>query len=471
MRTHRLSSMMAAVGALGLTLAGMAPAARASTTPTASPLVVRTQSGLVRGEATGFSRQFLGIPYAAAPSGTLRWQPPQQPAHWSAVRNASKEPTNCPQPAGYDPGLRKVSLNEDCLALDVITPMPAGHTLRPVYVFIHGGAFLVGHAGFEKMTQFVEDSGVVAVTINYRLGALGFLDLPGMKPVDAGNFGILDQQEALRWVQRNIKAFGGDPDNVTVGGQSAGGGSVCAQLASPLAHGLFERAILESGWDCNDNRNHRDARTASVQLAHDVGCTNAASLLACVRRKPVATILASEVKFPLDVVGPTATWAPEVGTPVLPLSPARAFAVGFYNRVPVLLGSNSSDIPGLGCQTQSQARALSQWAPTFRYEFADETAPPLPGRPPQYAGHGAQHSAELEYLYLFNGLPAPLDARQQILADDMIRYWSQFIDHSNPNVAWLVHWPRFTGSHPNVLVLTAHGISVKRDFARVNQCS
>jgi para-nitrobenzyl esterase len=136
----------------------------------------------------------------------------------------------------------------------------------------------------------------------------------------------------------------------------------------------------------------------------------------------------------------------------------------------VLLGSNSSDIPGLGCQTQSQARSLARWAPTYRYEFADETAPPLPGRPPDQAGHGAQHSAELEYLYRFNGLPGALNPDQQVLADQMIRYWSRFIRRGNPNVSRLPRWPRFTAHSPNVFVLQPGHLTVRTDFAERNHC-
>lgn len=471
MRRYLISAAGVALGAILCALAAVAPGSAVADAPASIALVIHTQSGWVRGQAAGFTRQFLGIPYAAAPTGNRRWQTPQPPRAWPGVRDAFQDPANCPQPASFDPGLTTTSLDENCLGLDVVTPMPPGGRLRPVYVFIHGGAFLGGHAAFEKMTQFVDDTGVVAVTINYRVGALGFLDLPGMDRRAAGNFAILDQQQALHWVQRNIRAFGGDPANVTVGGQSAGGGGVCAQLASPSAHGLFRRAILESAWDCNDTRSRADAQAASISLAHQVGCTDDAILLACMRSKPVASILKAEVTFPFNVVGPVATWAPEIGGAAVPRSPAQAFAAGTYNRVPVLLGSNSSDITGLGCQTQSQAGALSQWAPTYRYEFADETAPPLPGRPPQKAGHGAQHSAELEYLYLFNSLPAPLNDDQQNLADRMIRYWSQFISDGNPNASWLPHWPRFTITTANVLVLTAQKISVTTHFAQANHCS
>jgi para-nitrobenzyl esterase len=398
----------------------------------------------------------------------MRWRAPQPPARWSGVRDAAQEPVNCPQLAGYDPGLTTDQLDENCLGLDVTTPMPPRRRLRPVYVFIHGGAFIVGHLGFENMSQFVERTGMVAVTINYRLGALGFLDLPGMSS-GAGNFAILDQQSALRWVQRNIRAFGGDPREVTIAGQSAGGGSVCAQLASPSARGLFERAVLESGWDCNDARTPADARAESIALAHQVGCTDDTTLLSCMRTRPVLPILKAENTFPHNP--PTAPWAPETGTAQLPESPAAAFADGSFNRVPVLLGSNSSDIPGLGCLTQGYARDLSRWVPTYRYDFADETAPPLPGRPPSQAGHGAQHSAELEYLYLFNGLPAPLNAAQQDLADRMIRYWSQFIHRGNPNASWLVPWPRFTAPQPNVLTFTAHAVSVTTNYAAQYHCT
>src|SRR5439155_376414 len=259
-----------------------------------------------------------------------------------------------------------------------------------------------GHAAYEDMTDFVAKAGVVAVTINYRVGALGFLDLPGMGR-DGGNLGVLDQQAALRWVQRDIGAFGGDPNEVTVGGQSAGGGAVCAQLASPSARGLLQGAVLESAWDCAASR-------------------------------------------------------------------TQAFADGSWARVPVLLGSNSSDIAGLGCQTQRQAESLSRWVPTFRYDFADETAPPLPGRPAQFAGHGAQHSAELEYLYLFNSLPVQLDDAQRDLANQMIAYWSHFIERADPNGRASVEWPSFTSTRPAVLTLTAGRISVATDYDARYSC-
>jgi para-nitrobenzyl esterase len=427
-------------------------------------LIVPTQSGLVQGQAEGFNRRFLGIPYAAAPVGTLRWAPPQPPAKWTGVRDAFQDPENCPQLATSDPGLTTNSLDEDCLGLDIITPMPLRRRLRPVYVFIHGGAWVVGHLGYENMSEFVERTGAIAVSINYRLGALGFLDLPQMGR-GAGNFALLDQEAALRWVQRNIAAFGGDPNNVTIGGQSAGGGSVCSLLASPAARGLFERAAIESGWDCNDTRTQADAQAESVALADQVGCSSVATMLSCMRNTAVLPIIEAENRFP------QMTWAPETGTPQLPQSPAAAFTDGSFNKVPVVLGSNSHDIPGLGCLTEGYAQDLSQWVPTYRYDFADDTAPPLPGRPASQAGHGAQHSAELEYLYLFNDLPAPLNAAQQDLADQMIRYWGQFIKLGDPNAAWLVAWPRFRPSQPNVLTLTASGTSVTTDYSTEYSCT
>jgi para-nitrobenzyl esterase len=461
---------MALVGCAAMSCFGLASVSAAdSVSRSRTSVVVQTRSGWVRGVALGFTRQFLGIPYAAPPTGALRFEPPQPPVRWSGVRAATTEPANCPQAAGVDPGLTTTSLDEDCLGLDVITPEPGPKRPQPVYVFIHGGGFLVGHLGFENMSQFVERTHVIAVTINYRLGPFGFLDLPGMSG-GGGNLALLDQQAALRWVRRDIGAFGGDPNNVTLGGQSAGGGSVCAQLASPRARGLFQHAVLESGWDCNATRTPDQARAQSIALAHQLGCTDDAALLACLQTRPTEAIVNAEGAFP-NVVGPVLTWGPEVGTSVLPESPESAFVDGSFNRMPVLLGSNSSDIPGLPCLTQGYALALSKWVPTYRYDFADETAPPLPGRPPSAAGHGAQHSAELEYLYLFNGLPAPLNTAQQNLADQMIRYSDEFIRRGDPNAAWLVHWPRIGAAQPNVLTLTATGISVTTNYAQTYGCT
>src|ERR1700733_15064420 len=234
-----LGALLAAAPAVSASTAGRQPAGSG---PAAAP-VGATANGAVRGLANGAADEFLGIPYAAPPVGALRWQPPQPAASWAGVRDATKFAAHCPQLASPF-GL--ASTSEDCLFLNVFTPKAGGQ--HPVMVWIHGGALVTGESDDYSPAGLVAD-GVTVVTINYRLGALGFLAHPA--PADAngqsGDYGLMDQQAALRWVQRNIASFGGDPRDVTLFGESAGGLSTLSQVASPAARGLFAKAIAESG--------------------------------------------------------------------------------------------------------------------------------------------------------------------------------------------------------------------------------
>src|SRR3984957_8075315 len=229
-----------ALGALG----AAAPAVSAGTHGGQGPAsprgpVVGTASGAVRGLASGAVDEFLGIPYAAPPVGALRWQPPQPAASWPGVRDATKFAPHCPQPASP---FGQASTSENCLFLNVFTPATGGQ--HPVMVWIHGGALVTGESDDYSPAGLVAD-GVTVVTINYRLGALRFLGPPALADANgqSGDYGLMDQQAALRWVQRNIAGFGGNPHNVTIFGESAGGLSTLSQVASPQARGLFQRAI------------------------------------------------------------------------------------------------------------------------------------------------------------------------------------------------------------------------------------
>jgi len=214
---------------------------------------VITKSGPVRGAGTDVV-SFKGIPYAAAPVGQLRWHPPENPSPWSTVRDATQFGPQCPQPQRVIPGLagaRPLPTNEDCLTLNIWTPARTAADRLPVMVWIHGGGFYVGSGSTPAYDgEALARRGVVLVTLNYRLGALGFLAHPGLSHESArsvsGNYGLLDQIAALRWVQDNIAQFGGNPANVTAFGQSGGAYSICILMASPLAKGLFRRAIMQS---------------------------------------------------------------------------------------------------------------------------------------------------------------------------------------------------------------------------------
>src|SRR6516162_5417672 len=327
------------IAVAGLTLGALiaaAPAASASAfgaraAASASGPVAGTANGPVRGLANRAVNEFLGVPYAAPPAGALRWQPPQPATSWSGVRDATRFAPHCPQPATQ---FGQASMSEDCLYLNVFTPshQQAGSHF-PVMVWIHGGGLVTGESNDFDPAPLVAD-GATVVTINYRLGALGFLAHPALADANgqSGDYGLMDQQAALRWVQRNIASFGGDPHNVTIFGESAGGLSTLSQVASPQARGLFERAIVESGSYNLTQASLSSAEAAGESFAASAGCTSQTA--ACLRSLPVSTILANEN---------TAGHPPDLNSEVLPKTLEAAFATGNFNRVPVINGTNRDE--------------------------------------------------------------------------------------------------------------------------------
>ncbi len=255
-RSGRAGRCLLAAASLALVLAGVTSGTALAKTagPAAGPplpLVVRTDHGLVRGLHQHGAREFLGIPYAAPPTGANAWRPPQPFPPWQGVRPATKPGHDCAQVGSLATGVPTTSLFENCLFLNVYTPPQGTGRLLPVMVWIHGGGFTGGAGRIYDGAALAAGHHVIVVTINYRLSAFGFLAL---KSLDAqspdhasGNYGLMDQQAAMRWVQDNAFAFGGAPGKVTIFGESAGGASVCANLTSPTASGLFSRAIAESG--------------------------------------------------------------------------------------------------------------------------------------------------------------------------------------------------------------------------------
>ena len=268
------------------------------------PLVVATAHGSVRGAAgPNGGRVFQGIPFAASPTGELRWRPPQPTAPWSGVRDATAPASPCPQlpltllPDGGPvlPGdsNRTGSTSEDCLYLNVWTPARTGGRSRPVLVWLHGGGNTYG-AGSDYNGAALAARGVVVVTVNYRLGALGFLAHPALSDESAehasGDYGLMDQQAALRWVRRNIGAFGGDRNRVTLGGQSAGSVDTCLHITSPTAKGLFHRAVQQSGSCVADDAltplTLAAAEKKGQSFAASVGCADPSRVPACLRALP-----------------------------------------------------------------------------------------------------------------------------------------------------------------------------------------
>jgi para-nitrobenzyl esterase len=306
---------------------------------------VQTDKGPVDPVVRGQMRSYFAIPYAAPPVGPLRWRAPQPAAAWTAPLANAKPGTACIQTGA---NFNAVKDGEDCLVLDVHAPVGAGPW--PVMVWIHGGAFNTGSTGFYSDPSLLVNKGVVVVAIQYRLGAVGFLAHPALKADGfEGNYGILDQQAALRWVKANVAAFGGDPANVTIFGESAGGFSVLTHLASPLSKGLFNKAIIESGAygiDGQASLAKMEAESAgaidkAVAEAKDSvpACAGGASA-ECLRALPESVIRKTLIPTFAKAVD---NLVPAVDGKVLPDTVKVIFQSGRNNRVPVINGSNSDE--------------------------------------------------------------------------------------------------------------------------------
>ena len=313
----------------------------AVTTALAGPLI-ETASGPVAGTQMQEITAFRGLPYAAPPVGALRWRAPQPATGWVDPRDASKVGHACPQKRGLslegggDPG----TLDEDCLNLNVFTPRTEIEARLPVMVWLHGGALIFGTGGLPLYDgEALARQGVVVVTVNYRLGPLGFFVHPAIEreaPGGAVNFGLLDQIAALKWVQSNIAAFGGDPNNVTLFGQSAGAQSVLALMSSPLSQKLMQRAVVQSAYGL-PARPRAKARETGVRVASAVGLSGASASAEQLRSVPAERLAALE--------GNDLSLAPGfiVGDPVVPVAPVEAFRAGKQARIPLLIGSNSDE--------------------------------------------------------------------------------------------------------------------------------
>ena len=437
----------------------------------------------------------------------------------TGVRDATQFAPHCPQLASPF-GL--ASTSEDCLFLNVFTPsheQAGAHS--PVMVWIHGGALVTGESNDYDPTKLVED-GVTVVTINYRLGALGFLADPALADANgqSGDYGLMDQQAALRWVQRNIASFGGDPRNVTIFGESAGGLSVLSQVASPAARGLFAKAIAESGSYNLTQTSLASAEAAGQAFAAKAGCPDQTA--ACLRSLPVSTILANE-----DAAG----YTPNINTEVLPQSLKTAFATGEFNRVPIINGTNHDewrlfvalselegspvtaanyqamisstlDVPtaaaaviaaeyplsaypspavALGavgtdaifaCPALTIDQAVSNFVPTFGYEFNDENAPEN-FLPPVSFPYGAAHASEIQYLMDLPtaAFPGTLSSQQQQLATIMKSYWTNFAKRGFPSSSGTPFWPGFNDVTQQIQSLIPPTPQTETDFAANHKCA
>ena len=525
-----------------LAVAGLLPAAASATGRGGT---VWTDRGPVRGVKSPAVNKYLGIPYAAPPVGELRWRPPQSPARWRSPLDATEFANHCPQtasPFGFE------STTEDCLYLNVFTPGKAErHSQgwrhnrkkgrhgkhrrhddreRPVMVWLHGGGLTVGESDDYDPTRLVS-KGTIVVTVNYRLGYLGFLAHPALSAESgngSGNYGLMDQQAALRWVDRNIERFGGDDDDVTIFGQSAGGLSVHSHLASPRSRGLFDRAIAQSGAYAEELPSLAEAETRGTTAAESLGCPDQS--LTCLRAASIETILSVQPETPGAIV-------PTVDGNILNESIGSAFESGNFNRVPVIEGSTHDEFtifyylavesllgpvppalyptvvgildntlglpptpeeilaqyplsdyasPGLAisaigtdvtfaCPAQTTADKLSRFVRTYMYELEDPN-PPQIFVPPASIPYGSYHAADLLFLFdsPLRGGHAPFTPDQEALAAAMVGYWTNFARTSSPNGRDLPYWPRYTEAAPTHMSLEPPTPKAQTDFAADHKC-
>jgi len=483
---------------------------------------VQIDTGLVRGLIVGDSddvQLYRGIPYAAPPVGELRWRPPQPAQHWQGVRESFAFGAAAPQHpvalATMFPGMSlQAKTAEDCLYLNVWAPARRGAEPLPVLVWIHGGGYTFGadSQGLYDGANLAR-RGVIVVGMNYRLGPLGFLAHPELSAESpqgsCGNYGILDQIEALKWVRRNVGAFGGDPTRVTIFGESAGGNSVYALLMSPLAKGLFQRAISQSGATLTfahikqSHYGYRPAEAAGLEFAKKCGAPEGSGQLAALRAMSADDLLKATAGFDaprsLEFRSDRLRFGPVVDGWVIPDDPMTLFEKGQINGVPLIVGANadegslftmSSPLPKRAEEYQELleksfgkpaadgiaslypashlrqsvadlmgdylfvapcryvARTMQQAKnPVYLYHFAH----PTPG--PMGKLLGAHHGAEI--VFAFDNLQlapkySPADAH---IRDAMSGYWVQFAATGNPNKSGLPEWPAFDPASDRSLVI------------------
>ena len=461
---------------------------------------VKTASGMLQGTPgrDPSVTAFLGVPYAAPPIGNLRWRGPQAVAAWAGVRHADKFGNICIQNALKPGSFYQVEfyespepMSEDCLYLNLWTAASSSAEKRPVMVWIHGGGFVEGSGSLPSFNgESLARKGVVIVTINYRLGVFGFLSHPELSmesPFHAsGNYGMLDQLQALRWVKQNIGQFGGDPDNVTIFGQSAGASSVLNLCASPLARGYFRRGIVQSGGFARAS-DRKTEEEAGLSFAKRVGVDSIAGL----RAKPAEEIQRIAIPPPDGKSANVSRFGPYVDGYFLTAAPLEVFRAGNENTHSLLTGSLANEgttlVPTPVTEAELKSRIEARYgtrsdeyfkiypvhsdgeawqasidavrdnmASTALEIARDENSHPtyvyyFDRRPPGRDSdrYGAYHSAEL--VYVFNNLDSvkrPWAETDRKLADMMSSYWVNFATTGDPNGAGLPHWPAF-GTTPD----------------------
>ena len=471
------------------------------------PQTIKIESGKVSGQALGDNKDvmvFRGIPYAKPPVGTLRWKPPEEVKAWKGIRESTAYGPACMQPDvlrawGVDVGKQ----SEDCLYLNVWTAAKSAKDRRPVMMWIHGGGNSAG-ASYVTITdgEALARQGVVVVSINYRIGVFGYFAHPLLSKESkykvSGNYGLLDMIAALKWIKKNIKAFGGDPNRVTIFGESAGALNVSLLMASPLAKGLFHRAITESGYvfTTRANRHLRELwygnepmEKQGERIVKDLGYPEAADLLTALRALSAEKLLEGS-KAALVATPGKNTFAPVIDGWALPDDVMTLFEAGKLNLVPLIAGANADemtmfipkspfdkveayqamvkkmygkfgddvlvmypvnkpeDIRKAMCDSQGDAIFVSSTRRLVRamqkaggQAYLYHYTMVLPGR---WSAAGAFHGAEV--IFVFDNVKRskePFEAKHRNLAKVMSGYWVQFAKTGNPNKPGTEEWPAY----------------------------
>lgn len=437
--------------------------------------VVKIQQGQLAGSEANGVETYRAIPYAKPPVGALRWKPPQAAPSWTGVRPATVSGPICMQPSGAIPGKQ----SEDCLTLEIFTAARAAKTPAPVLVWIHGGGFAIGAGSTpDSNGEAFAKSGVVVVNINYRLGRFGFFAHPSLSKEAGGklvaNYGLMDQIAALKWVKANIKAFGGDPNQITIAGGSAGGASTLAMMISPQARGLFQRAITESGLGREQTLDLAGAEQSGQKLAARWGV--AGSTPEALRAVSADTIIATE-KGDINSSVLNGDF-PIIDGQIMPTSTFAAFKAGKEAKIPWIVGSMDTEVPpgvqpavlkakipafdALDPEVQAAYGSASQYAnsvasdiifaepsttlaklharfaPTYVYRFGivADSLKKMMG--------GAVHGTEGPYVFsTYKASPIPIGPAQQAQGLVVHDYWAAFIAKGDPNGGQRPIWPTF----------------------------
>lgn len=464
---------------------------------TGASAAVTIETGQVEGVQEDGMTIYRGIPFAAPPVGDLRWRAPQPAAKWSGVRAADKFAPPCMQGNGTNQGKQGPPVSEDCLYLNVWTPATSATDRLPVMVWIYGGGFILGSTSSPLNTgEQLARKGVVVVSVAYRVGPMGFLAHPGLSAETdegvSGNYGILDMVAGLEWVQKNIAAFGGDPQKVTIFGESAGGIAVSQLCASPLAKGLFQGAISESGGSFGPpslptmpGENMmllKDAERAGQDFAAKLGAATVADLRG---------LSANQIQAAVSG-GPGGFW-PIIDGHVIPDDQYKLYESGRFNDTPILVGYNSDEglsfgVPptpdayrqatrqrygphaesllkayptapdkvsktardltrdaAFGWPTWSWARLQADHGDHDAYLYYFDQHPDYPADSPQ-AGHGSSHGSEMAYV--FQHLRPNATESDKEISELMATYWTNFAKTGDPNGSGVPAWPKYDDADP-----------------------